>query len=360
MAGSFKLHGFKKPNCTLVPDEFFDVVAPNLTEGELRVLLYIIRRTFGFKKDSDAISLRQMVEGIRTKDGRVLDQGTGLSKPSVVRAVKGLIEKEIIVATRRSSVEKGDEPTTYSLLFQDDTVLSKATRGGKLSSHGGVAKSNTQETVKQETVKQQHPQTPSESHTTNSPASPPSHDVVVSAALLKARGIHPRRAATLARNYPAARIQDKVDLFDYLTRLKSPLIAKNPAGWLCKAIEEDYYPPKHYLENKHKEIQRQQREEEQRRTKAQELQRRAKELARDPGKRAEAWLEAWEQGRKVLGKPPLSREERRERLLALTERFRQEAAQFFEEHPDFYPQEGSDDQPRQRAPTPGAYAGAGG
>jgi hypothetical protein len=73
-----------------------------------------------------------------------------------------------------------------------------------------------------------------------------------------------------------------------------------------------------------------------------------------------AWLAVWEQGRKVLGKPALSREERRERLLALTERFRQEAAQFFEEHPDFYPQEGNDGQPRQRAPTPGAYAGAGG
>jgi hypothetical protein len=31
---------------------FFDVVAPELTEAELRVALYIIRRTFGFKKAS--------------------------------------------------------------------------------------------------------------------------------------------------------------------------------------------------------------------------------------------------------------------------------------------------------------------
>lgn len=154
MSDRFKLHGFKSPNYTPVPDEFFDLVAPNLTEAELRALIYIIRRTFGFKKDSDNISLRQMVGGIRTKDGHVLDQGTGLSKPSVVRAVKGLIEKEIIAASRNSSPAKGYEPTTYRLLFRDDPLLTKATRGGKLKQQGLVNESNIQETVLQETGRQ--------------------------------------------------------------------------------------------------------------------------------------------------------------------------------------------------------------
>ena len=72
---AFVLGGFDSPNTTQVPDAFFDVVAPQLTEAELRVALYIIRRTFGFKKDSDTISLRQMVEGIVTKDGRIRADG---------------------------------------------------------------------------------------------------------------------------------------------------------------------------------------------------------------------------------------------------------------------------------------------
>ena len=99
--GDWEFRGFLSPTTTPVPDELFDVLAPRLKEGELRVLLYIIRRTFGFKKQSDNISLRQMVEGITTKDGQVLDQGTGLSKRAVIAAVQGLVEHKIIVATAR-------------------------------------------------------------------------------------------------------------------------------------------------------------------------------------------------------------------------------------------------------------------
>src|SRR2546423_9842309 len=52
---------FQGPNYTLVPDEVFDRLLPELTGAELKVLLYIIRRTFGFKKDADSISLAQML-----------------------------------------------------------------------------------------------------------------------------------------------------------------------------------------------------------------------------------------------------------------------------------------------------------
>lgn len=77
MPTDFRYEGFSHPNYTPVPDDVFDLIAPQLTEAELRVLLYIVRRTFGFKKDSDAISLNQMIHGIKTRGGRVLDQGTG-------------------------------------------------------------------------------------------------------------------------------------------------------------------------------------------------------------------------------------------------------------------------------------------
>ena len=80
----FHYDGFSNPNGTIVPDDVFDVLMPELTEAELRVLLYIVRRTFGFKKNRDAISLSQMVNGIQIRDGRVLDRGTGMTRRGVM------------------------------------------------------------------------------------------------------------------------------------------------------------------------------------------------------------------------------------------------------------------------------------
>ena len=110
--------GFASPNFTQVPDELFDVLMPQLSDAELRVLLYIVRRTFGFKRDTDAISLSQMVSGITTREGQVLDRGTGLSKATVARGLAGLRVKGVILAERRSSVQRGHEATTYHLRFK--------------------------------------------------------------------------------------------------------------------------------------------------------------------------------------------------------------------------------------------------
>ncbi|MDP9356519.1 MAG: replication protein, partial [Chloroflexota bacterium] len=89
-----------------------------LTDAELRVLLYIVRRTFGFKRERDAISLSQMVSGITTREGQVLDRGTGLSKATVARGLAGLRAKGVILTERRSSVQRGNEATTYRLRFK--------------------------------------------------------------------------------------------------------------------------------------------------------------------------------------------------------------------------------------------------
>ncbi len=121
-ASSFHFEGLSDPNGTIVPDAVFDVLMPQLKDGELRVLLYIIRRTFGFKKASDNISLKQMVDGITKRDGEVLDRGTGLRKSAVAAALQGLREKDIITVVRNTSVQRGYEPTTYRLRFKGDPV----------------------------------------------------------------------------------------------------------------------------------------------------------------------------------------------------------------------------------------------
>jgi DNA-binding transcriptional ArsR family regulator len=99
----------------MVPDQLFDELLPDLSGAELKVLLYIIRRTFGFKREADAISISQLLTGITTSDGRILDRGVGLSKPALLAALRSLAEQGIIIAERQHSPERGNEPTIYRL-----------------------------------------------------------------------------------------------------------------------------------------------------------------------------------------------------------------------------------------------------
>ncbi|MCB0486092.1 MAG: replication protein [Flavobacteriaceae bacterium] len=146
----FRINGFYAPNTTPIPDDVFDKLLAVLSGAELKVLLYICRRTFGFKKQKDSISLNQMVNGIKKKNGEVLDAGTGLGKASVARAAKSLEEMGAIVRIQNRSTKKGDEPTTYSLNVLP--VSQNETPPGTILRHPRVSKSNPQETVLQETV----------------------------------------------------------------------------------------------------------------------------------------------------------------------------------------------------------------
>jgi hypothetical protein len=112
---TFVFRGFRKPNYTPVPDELFDELLPFLTGAELKALLYIVRKTFGWKKDSDNISINQMLHGIERSNGEVLDHGVGLTKKTLLSALNSLEHKRIIVTRRRQSRERGWEPTTYGL-----------------------------------------------------------------------------------------------------------------------------------------------------------------------------------------------------------------------------------------------------
>lgn len=107
--------GFEDPNYTNVPDSFFDVLLPLLTDVEIRVLLYIIRRTYGFKKAADQVSLSQITDGITTREGRVLDGGAGVSKGGAIRAIARLEARGILLVQRNRSAARGNEPTTYQL-----------------------------------------------------------------------------------------------------------------------------------------------------------------------------------------------------------------------------------------------------
>jgi len=66
------------------------------------------------------------------------------------------------------------------------------------------------------------------------------------------KGIIRTTAVKLAGNYSDEQLKRQMNVLDWLVKNKSPLVEKNPAGFLRKSIEENYQPPKEYLDQQNK------------------------------------------------------------------------------------------------------------
>ena len=95
-------------------------------------MLYICRRTFGFHKEEDRISFSQFINGIKGRDGKRLDYGTGLARPSVSEALKNLRQSNAIF------VEKDSKGNYYkvNLEMDIDKVVKKVNQLRKLTNIG--------------------------------------------------------------------------------------------------------------------------------------------------------------------------------------------------------------------------------
>ncbi|NWJ48764.1 MAG: hypothetical protein HXX08_23135 [Chloroflexi bacterium] len=129
---AFVFGGFGSQNRYAVLDEVTDHLMAHLSEAEFKVLHYIIRRTLGFHKPADAISLQQFCNGIRRRDGTILDCGTGLAKTTVLRGIDGLLSKGIIwEQTQDNPYQPGNQPKIYGLSFATADTLSPTSYSDK-------------------------------------------------------------------------------------------------------------------------------------------------------------------------------------------------------------------------------------
>ena len=87
---------YGKPNFTQVPNLLLDEHMSEMSCAELKVTLVIVRKTIGWQKDTDSISLSQ------------LEEATGLSRKSVLKGIQEAIERGTIkqgVSGRTSTYE---------------------------------------------------------------------------------------------------------------------------------------------------------------------------------------------------------------------------------------------------------------
>lgn len=95
------------PNYTQTPNELFDEWLPRLGEIELKVLLLIMRKTFGWHKTREKISISYF------------SKLTGSCEKHVLKAIRSLIEKGLI--SKKVSGPIGMQVTYYELIVQDDS-----------------------------------------------------------------------------------------------------------------------------------------------------------------------------------------------------------------------------------------------
>jgi phage replication O-like protein O len=112
------------PNYTQISNDLLDNHLPNLGEAELKVLLVIMRKTIGWHKIRDKISISQ------------LSSITGLLRETVIKAAKSLVEKHII--TKEVVGPLGKQVTYYELVIHDDSNNSYQSVEPTTQGRGGV------------------------------------------------------------------------------------------------------------------------------------------------------------------------------------------------------------------------------
>lgn len=95
-----------EPNYTQIPNVIFDYWMSKLSETQFKVLLCICRKTFGWQKIRDAISLNQM------------EKMTGLSRNSVVNSLKKLAFLKLVTITKNKTTYGDDDTNQYALNIQ--------------------------------------------------------------------------------------------------------------------------------------------------------------------------------------------------------------------------------------------------
>jgi DNA-binding MarR family transcriptional regulator len=110
--------GFDRRQGIPVPNRLFDELMLDLKVAELRLLLYLHRKTFELGSETVQLSFDELKRGQRAEDGSRIDKGTRLSKMALASAIKSLEERGLITVERRCSPRNGYESNVYRVNWE--------------------------------------------------------------------------------------------------------------------------------------------------------------------------------------------------------------------------------------------------
>lgn len=95
-----KFHGFAKPteNYSKLPHEFIKILPDIDSLAELKVVLYVLRHTWGFSEydKPKKMTLDELQNGRKKRDGSRMDGGTGLSINSIKAGAEKAVDRGIL------------------------------------------------------------------------------------------------------------------------------------------------------------------------------------------------------------------------------------------------------------------------
>lgn len=124
---------------TKVPNSILDIEALDIYE--FRILMHIIRKTLGFNKKSDGISLSQFVKA------------TGISKSKVTKTIESLNKKKFITVQKQTNKSGGKSFNRYIALVSDkDHLYREKTKGSTPQGIALVSDRDIQKKIEQKKI----------------------------------------------------------------------------------------------------------------------------------------------------------------------------------------------------------------
>ena len=110
--------GFDIPreNWSKLPHQLIDALSLKETVSELKVILYILRHTWGYQDDRKRITMDEFANGRKSREGDKIDNGTGLSAPSIRDGLKRA-EAHGFIAVEVDDRDKASVKKYYSLVI---------------------------------------------------------------------------------------------------------------------------------------------------------------------------------------------------------------------------------------------------
>lgn len=212
---------FSKPNYTQTPNEFFDEVAKTLKEGELRVLLVIMRQTFGWHKQWDRISLSQ------------LERKTGMCRDAVNNSLKSLIKLGLI--EKKKEGPKGQEKCWYQLVVEGSDVDDVLPSDGDESIEDSNKSYQSSKETPPSRLKRPTKETPTKERNTNvNVPKKVERNVCINESLKKIGGLDDKAKEYASRFASEHEIQDALEACRYQEKKKKII---NPSSFFLGTLK---------------------------------------------------------------------------------------------------------------------------